>query len=81
MPQLKEEVEKRLANKENIEAIRQSLINHGFLESDVDEAVSSVSDIVSQKNDKKNSAIVSKSFFKELLPGFALLVWSMSCRM
>ncbi|MDP7141409.1 MAG: hypothetical protein QF506_03540 [Candidatus Woesearchaeota archaeon] len=70
MPQLKEEVEKRLANKENIEAIRQSLINHGFLESDVDEAVSSVSDIVSQKNDKKNSAIVSKSFFKELFDRF-----------
>ena len=66
MQDLKKEVRERLANKQSIEAIRLSLINQGFLETDVDEAISSVSHIVSKKNNKKNSALIAKGFFKEL---------------
>jgi len=70
MQDLRKEVRERLAKKENVEAIRISLVNQGFLESDVDEAISSVSDIVTLNKNKKDTRLIRKAFFKELFDKF-----------
>ncbi|MAG08546.1 hypothetical protein CMO89_03670 [Candidatus Woesearchaeota archaeon] len=66
MPNLEKEVKERLANNQSIEKIRLDLISQGYLESDVNMAVSSVSGFIAQKEGKENSRLVAKAFFKDL---------------
>ena len=70
MGKLDEQVKERLARNESVDEIRVDMVKQGFLESDIDEAISNASTDIAEIKNKKESRLTSKALFKELFEKF-----------